>query len=100
MIPRSTPGWILDFLATTPHGGWIHPIALTQEHPLVVGDWSCWFCARGFEPAGGYAIMMPFQSESWWALHRTCSMQMMGLEDGPQEVPDSKSPVDTVSGNG
>jgi hypothetical protein len=88
-VPYGTPDWIYDFLATTPHGGWIHPIELTPDHPLVTGlpiSRVCPCCEEGFAETKGkdrFAIIMPMHDayDSWWiAYHRTCVMKMIGLE--------------------
>lgn len=82
-LPDRTPEWIVQFIGSTPHGGWIHPIHLTAEHPLVKESWGCQHCFQPFRP-GDVGIIMPFHSSAggrWIAYHRHCSSDLLGLSE-------------------
>jgi hypothetical protein len=84
MLPEKTPAWILTFLGTTPHGGWIQPIPLEAGHPLVTEEWTCAHCTELLAGGDDYAIIMPFhgntvEDSKWVAYHRKCSMELLGL---------------------
>ena len=87
-----TPSWIQQIIDTSKSGGWITPIPLTEDHPLVVEEWTCSYCDRPFlvyslliQLIGEeqYAIVMPFrghpQGPRWIATHRKCSLETLGL---------------------
>lgn len=90
-LPPNTPQWVLDFIASTPHGGWIHPIPLTEGHPIVKEGWECFHCSEELAP-GEVAIIMPFvdheDNSRWLGYHRKCSLQVLGLDHiGPPPTP-------------
>ena len=88
-LPEDTPEWIHEFLKTTPHGGWIHPIPLTDSHPIVDEEWACYHCLEPLRD-GDVAIIMPFaneEGESWIGYHRKCALTILGLETLDEAVP-------------
>lgn len=81
--PPTTPDWIAAHIKAGPHGGWAHPIYLDGEHPLVVEDWECFICDKGFE-MGQVGIVTPYKDEDWVAYHRDfCFTDNLGIERTP-----------------
>lgn len=74
----STPPWIEEFLKTTPHGGWVYPIRLTEDHPIVTEGWSCFECGEVCQTKET-VIIMPFHHEGsrWIAYHRSCLVDVL-----------------------
>ena len=72
----NTPDWIQAIMDAN-GGGWLHPLTLSVEHPLVAEGWACLNC-EGVFAAYDIGMVMPFHGgpdagdDRWVAAHREC----------------------------